>query len=122
MAVAVESTVLNALSFNAIKSFEEQEKEVDKAALKAIADIFVRHSMHIKLKAGLLHRHDTLEDGTVMFHELQSPESDIRVPKALSSIDMDKITPNLWFLSQNGLFQALSTMPAPRSSFHFRPR
>jgi hypothetical protein len=106
MAVAVESTVLNALSFNAIKSFEEQEKEVDKVTLKAIADIFVRHSMHIKLGAGLLHRHDTLEDGTVMFHELQSPESDICVPKALSSIDMDKITPNSWFLNQNGLFQA----------------
>lgn len=102
----MESTVLNALSFNAIKSFEEQEKEVDKATLKAIADIFVRHSMHIKLGAGLLHRHDTLEDGTVMFHELQSPESDICVPKALSSIDMDKIAPNSWFLNQNGLFQA----------------
>ncbi|EEH02784.1 predicted protein [Histoplasma capsulatum G186AR] len=88
-AVAVERTISNALSFNEIKSFEEQEKEVDKAALKAIADIFVRHSMHTKLGAGLLHRHDALEDGT-----------------ALSSIDMDKITPNSWFLNQNGLFQA----------------
>ncbi|EGC45595.1 hypothetical protein HCEG_04810 [Histoplasma capsulatum var. duboisii H88] len=106
MAVAVESAVLDALSFNKIKTFEEQEKEVDKATLRAIADIFVRHSMHIKLGAGLLHRHDTLQDGTVMFHEVQSPESDICVPKALSSIGMDNIAPNSWFLNQNGLFQA----------------
>jgi hypothetical protein len=106
MAVALESAVLDALSFNAIKTFEEQEKEVDKATLIAIADIFVRHSMHIKLGAGLLHRHDTLQDGTVMFHEVQSLESDICIPKVLSSIGMDKIAPNSWFLNQNGLFQA----------------
>lgn len=70
MAVARESTVLSALSFNAIKSCEEQDKNVDKATLKAMTDIFVRHGMHIKLGAGLLHRCETLEDGTVMFNEL----------------------------------------------------
>lgn len=106
MAVAVESAVLDALSFNKIKTFEEQEKEVDKATLRAIADIFVRHSMHIKLGAGLLHRHDILQNGTVMFHEVQSPESDICVLKALSTIGIDNIAPNSWFLNQNGLFQA----------------
>jgi hypothetical protein len=106
MAVAVECAFLDALSFNAIQTFEEQEKEVDKATLMAIADIFVRHSMHKKLGAGLLHRHDTLQEGTVMFHEVQSPESDICIPKALSSIATDKIAPNSWFLNQNGLFQA----------------
>ncbi|KAJ5152540.1 hypothetical protein N7492_009820 [Penicillium capsulatum] len=61
--------------------------------------------MHTKLGAGLLHRHDTLQDGTVMFHEVQSPESDICIPKALLSVDMDKIAPNSWFLNRNGLFQ-----------------
>lgn len=50
MAVAVENAVLNALSFNAIKSFNEREKEVDTAILKAIADTFVRHNMQIKLE------------------------------------------------------------------------
>ncbi|KAJ5485043.1 hypothetical protein N7539_005031 [Penicillium diatomitis] len=62
--------------------------------------------MHIKLGAGLLHRHDTLQDGTAMFHEVQSLESDICVPKALSSIGMDNIAPNSSFVNQNGLFQA----------------
>ncbi|KAL2377494.1 hypothetical protein RJ035_007706 [Blastomyces gilchristii] len=106
MAVAVESAVLDALSFNTIKTFEEQEKEVDKATLTAIADIFVRHSMHMKLGVGLLHRHDTLQDRTVMFHEVRSPESDICIPKTISSVDMDKIAPNSWFLNRNGMFQA----------------
>ncbi|PGG95742.1 hypothetical protein AJ79_09895 [Helicocarpus griseus UAMH5409] len=106
MAVAVECAFLDALSFNAIQTFEEQEKEVDKATLMSIADIFVRHNMYKKLGAGLLHCHDTLQDGTVMFHEVQSPETDICIPKALSSIDMDKIAANSWFLNQNGLFQA----------------
>lgn len=68
MTVAVESAVLDALPFNEINTFEEQEKEVDKVTSRAIADIFVRHSIHIKLWVGL-HRHDTPQDGTVMFHE-----------------------------------------------------
>lgn len=46
----MENAVLNALSFNAIKSFNEREKEVDTAILKAIADTFVRHNMQIKLE------------------------------------------------------------------------
>ncbi|KAJ5781434.1 uncharacterized protein N7518_009917 [Penicillium psychrosexuale] len=70
MAVAVESAILDVPSFNAIKTFEEQEKEVDKATLRAIANIFVSHNMHMKLGAGLLYRHDTLQDRTVMFHEV----------------------------------------------------
>lgn len=77
----MERTISNALSFDEIKSFEEQEKEVDKAALKAFEDIFVKHSMHTKLGAGLLHRHETLEDGTVMFHKLQLCESDCLRPQ-----------------------------------------
>ncbi|QSS58396.1 hypothetical protein I7I51_07822 [Histoplasma capsulatum] len=84
-AVAVERTISNALSFDEIKSFEEQEKEVDKAALKAFEDIFVKHSMHTKLGAGLLHRHETLEDGTVMFHKLQSGRGTISIPLRLIS-------------------------------------
>lgn len=106
MAVAVETSVLDALSFNAIKTFEEQDRDVDKATLTAIADIFVKHNMHVKLGAGLLHRHDALQDGTVMLHEVQSPEIDTCIPRSLSTIDTDKIVPNSWFLNQNGLFQA----------------
>ncbi|KAG5291809.1 hypothetical protein I7I48_03724 [Histoplasma ohiense] len=37
--------------------------------------------MHTKLGAGLLHRHDTLEDGTMIFHKLQSCESDYLRPQ-----------------------------------------
>ncbi|KAJ5712955.1 uncharacterized protein N7483_010136 [Penicillium malachiteum] len=106
MTVAVESAILDAFSFNTIKTFEEQEKEVDKATLAAIANIFVRHNMHMKLGAGLLHRHETLQNGTLMIHEIQTGESDICTPKTLMSIDADKIIPNSWFLNQNGLFQA----------------
>jgi hypothetical protein len=62
--------------------------------------------MHIKLEAGLLRRHDRFQNGNVMFHELQSPESNVCIPKALPSIDIDKIAPKSWFLDQNGLFQA----------------
>lgn len=104
MAVAVESAVLDAISFNAITTFEEQEKKIDKETLTAIANIFVKHNVHRMLGAGLLHRHDSLEKGSVMFHEVQSPELEICIPKALSSIE-DQITPNSWFLNRLGQFQ-----------------
>ena len=65
MAVAVETPVSDALSFNAIKTFEDLDKDLDKATLTAMADIFVRHRMHVKLGVGLLHCHDALRDGTL---------------------------------------------------------
>jgi hypothetical protein len=45
-----------------------------------------------------------------MFHEVQSPKSVICIPKALSSIDMDKIAPNSWSLNQNGHKRCLTSM------------
>jgi hypothetical protein len=40
MAVAVETAFLDGLSFNAIQTFEEQEKEVDKVTLIAITEVW----------------------------------------------------------------------------------
>jgi hypothetical protein len=68
--------------------------EVDKVTLMATLDIFIRHSKHRTLGAGLLHRHDTVQDGTMIFHEVPPPEPDICIPQALPSIDMAKITAN----------------------------
>ena len=74
--------------------------------LKAIAAIFVEHNMQAKLGAGLLHRHEKLQEGSVMLHEAKTSGADVCLPKALSSVDVTQMTPHSWFLNREGLFQA----------------
>lgn len=68
MATVFDNTLLQASAFNSIRTFEEQDKNVDMEKLKAIAAIFVQHGMHSQFGAGLLHRHDKLDEGNLMVH------------------------------------------------------
>ena len=83
MAAAVQSSIFDTAAFNGIKGFEEQDKAIDMATLKAITAIFVEHNMHTKLGAGLLHRHNILQEGSVMLYELNISEADVCILKAL---------------------------------------
>ncbi len=97
--------VLEASMFNRIKTFEEQEKAFNPRTLQSIADIFVRNQMHHQYGAGILHRHQELEEGCVMVHTERNVDIDVCQSRNLSDLDVTQLAPISLFLNEEGNFQ-----------------
>ena len=97
--------VLEASIFNKIKTFEEQEKALNPHVLQAIADIFIQNQVHHQYGAGILHRHQELEEGCVMVHTERNVDIDVCQSISLSDLDVTQLTPTSLFLNEEGNFQ-----------------
>ena len=65
----VDHSILEARSFNKIRTFEDQRKSVDIDLLRGIGYIFVKNGVHNRLATEIVHRHITLEEDTLLLHE-----------------------------------------------------
>lgn len=97
--------LLQASMFNRIKTFEEQEKAFNPRILQGIADIFVQNHMHHQYGAGILHRHQELEDGCVMVHTERNVDIDVCQSMSLRDLDVTQLAPTSLFLNEEGNFQ-----------------
>ncbi|RPB02465.1 hypothetical protein L873DRAFT_1802436 [Choiromyces venosus 120613-1] len=102
----VTSQMLGASDFNSIAAFEHQNTILDNNTLHKIAEIFVRHDMHHNFGAGILHRHQTLNDGQVMVHTKRTNEIDVCEIKTIDEITGEDLMPNSLFLNRQQKFQA----------------
>jgi hypothetical protein len=100
----LSTNLLPALGFNRIRLFEEQEHTISDDDLRALGQIFVTTNMHHDWAAGLLHRHHTIQDGSIMMHELDRGHDICRVVP-LESRDPMHILPNSFFLNSDNKFQ-----------------
>ncbi|KAL9124570.1 MAG: hypothetical protein Q9217_006109 [Psora testacea] len=101
----IDRNVVPASVYNDIRTFEEQDTSLNPRMLKNIADIFVQNQMHNHYRAGLLHRHQELEEGCVMVHTERSVDIDVCQSKSLSDLDVTQLVPTLLFLNENLVFQ-----------------
>lgn len=104
-ATLIDRNVVPASVFNGIRTFEEQNWALNPRVLKAIAEIFVQNQMHHQYKAGILHRHQELEEGCVMIHTERSVDIDVCQSKSLSDLDVTQLVPTSLFLNENHIFQ-----------------
>jgi hypothetical protein len=70
----VDYSILEASHFNEIKTFENQQKSIDTDLLIGIGNIFVKHDIHNRFAAEILHRHLTLEEGMLLLHSEQEDD------------------------------------------------
>jgi len=92
MSTIVDHSILEAQSFNKIRTFEDQQKSVDIDLLHGIGYIFVKNDVHNRLAAEILHRHITLEEGTVLLHEQDMAKMEICRVTPRSSLDESQVT------------------------------
>jgi hypothetical protein len=104
-ACTLDRGVLEASMFNRIKTFEEQERALNPRILQTIADIFIHNQVHHQYGAGILHRHQELEEGCVMVHTERSIDIDVCQSKSLSDLDIMQLAPTALFLNEEGNFQ-----------------
>ncbi|MCJ1386619.1 hypothetical protein MMC17_009745 [Xylographa soralifera] len=102
----IDRSVIPAFVYNDIRAFEEQDQALNPRVLKAIAEIFVRNQMQHRYSAGILHRHQKIEEGCVMVHTERSVDFDVCQSKSLNDLDISQLVPSSLFLNQNQIFQA----------------
>lgn len=103
----LDRSFLEAFVFYNIKTFEEQETALNPRVLQAIADIFVQNQMHNQYGAGILHRHQVLEEGCVMVHTKRSAEIAVCQSKSVNDLDVTQLVPTSLFLNEERNFQGL---------------
>ena len=72
MSEALNLSIIEASSFNKIKTFEDQQQCLDTELLRGLGQIFVKHFVHNSLAAEIVHRHLAIDEGMLLLHE-QNP-------------------------------------------------
>jgi len=92
MSTVIDHSILEAQSFNKIRTFEDQQKSVDLELLRGIGYIFIKNGMHNRLAAEIVHRHITLKEGTLLLHEQDAAKMEVCRVTLRSSLDESQIT------------------------------
>ena len=103
--------------YNLLKSFEEQAHTVDSAALQLVAEIFWKHSQHMKFGITLLHRHVKMDANHVIVQSMPTPSQILCTPKAFGEV---ALYPSSFCLSDDGFFPvefALAETVTPNQEF-----
>ena len=88
MSTVIDHSILEAQSFNKIRT----NKSLNIDLLHGIGYIFIKNSVHDRLAAEILHRHITLEEGTVLLHEQDTAKMETCRVIPLSSLDESQVT------------------------------
>lgn len=101
----LELDLLPASDYNSIRLLEEQQTFTS-SHLRAIAEIYVKASMHHTYGAGILHRHFALRQGDVMVHTRCENDADLCTAENVENLDSHNLRPHSFLLNSKGRFQA----------------
>ena len=87
--------------YNSIPRFEDQVHSIPFTHLLLVAEIFVKHKMHLSFGVGLLHRHQGIEPNHMMVSTDKGPAV---VCEMQLLDDGQSVAPCSFYLNDDGIF------------------
>jgi hypothetical protein len=92
MAVVVDHSIIEASSFNNIRTFQDQAKSLDPTLLRSIGYIFIKNGVQDRLAVEIIHRHLALDEDTLLLHEQSEPNIKVCKVTHRSSLEESQLT------------------------------
>ena len=102
-----DNTYPTTSQYNGIRHFDLQVHFVPPNHLRGVGKILIKHEMHLKFAAALLHRHEDLRAGSVMVRSNPDADTDIcRMRPIKDESCCETLSPCAFYLNSARSFQA----------------